>query len=266
MDPNLYEELVKKDEDFRILDENTVFTRLDIGEPIEASPLEPLTLVPPSIPSRIARHIFIISSSLAFFYSIFGLVPFYLLQSKLPFYLILLLCITFFCLNIALGILCFLYRSDPQKSFPLSLIWACLGFCLICSFSVLLNTLAPFEGCVILFIEYTIALLYCLAVDKEEGPNPYWVAALMLLCGSFVWILGIYMQDWISWALLGILCLVVAPLYTAYEVREMNRYSLLEKDLLRAPIEFFTDWATLWCRMRRPPPPLSLPREMEEVE
>lgn len=259
----LLDDLVKKDEDLRVVQSgyfgSIIETHLDIGYDLEEEePEEPLQI---SIPVRIVRHVLVINISIAFLYSVFGLVPYSLLERApraVPWALFgVSLASTLVC-----GFLMHRHRKHRVAAISLYVMWILITFVTVSSFAAALQNLAPFQGCTIFFIQCIVALLYCLYAGKDNV-NPWWAAGLMLFAGLCVWAIGLYCflneQDWLTSGILFFVCVLFLPLYTSYEIHLiMKRYNL--EELLLANIEFITDCITLV------PPTLARCRSTDDSE
>ncbi len=249
----LLDELVKKDEDLRVVESgifgSIIETHLDVGYDLEQEEVpmeEPIQL---SIPVRIVRHVLVINIAIAFLYTVFGLVPYSLLEKAprvVPW--------TLFGASLASCLVCgfFMhrYRKHPVAGISLYVMWILITFVVVSSFAAALKSMAPFQGCTIFFMQCIVALLYCLYAGKDNV-NPWWAAGLMLFAGLCVWAVGLYCflheQDWVTSGFLFVVCVLGLPLYTSYEIHLiMQRYNL--EELLLANIEFITDCVALLKR------------------
>lgn len=239
--------LEKKDSDLIIISPECVETTLpeyQFDEDEEDEEDEQVTL---TVPVLIIRHILLIGIFVAFFFAIFGIVPYYLfLATPLAFQW------SFFVgsasLYICGAILMYIYR---ESGFPI--VFVCgislLSFFLaMCSSAALVGSLAPLQICVTFYIEFTTALLYCL-IGNEKKVHPWWIGLTMMIAGFFVWALSIYSfisdQHWATLVILFFISVVVGPFFTSWHISTVNQYNLQNKELIKATIEFLLAFVVL---------------------
>jgi hypothetical protein len=257
----LLDELTKKDEDLVVIENSflgtIIETHLDVGYDMDDDEEEePLTLEILSIPMRIIRHVLIINIAIAFLYTVFGLVPYGLLQEAPRFVPWVLFAVSSVS-SIACATLMHRYRRK-QWALALSLyvMWVLITFVVVCTLAASLRSFAPFQACTMFFMQCIVGLLYCLYAGKDNV-NAWWAAGLMMFAGLCVWSMGLYSfvreQDWITSGVLFVVCVLFWPLYTAYELHLIDKRYTLE-ELTMANIEFVTDVFILpFERIRRPP-------------
>lgn len=262
MNDSLLSSLGKKDSDLKVVSSGplgvVVETELDVGFALAEDDddedfFEPIHL---SVPARIVRHVLTINMGISFFFVVFGLVPFAVLTNPIA---AITLTASAGALVVGWGIGMHMLRAHETFAMPAFVMWILVVFVFVFSLAALLQSMAPFQACVIVFIQSCAALQYCLYVNREID---HWTCAgIMMVVGLLVWILGLVAfieeQDWITSAILFLLCCIFHPVYSAWRVRERN-YNLEDKELVRASIEYFTGWTAVKCA-RRPPPPSSAP-------
>lgn len=257
MDNNpLLNEIQKKDPDAEIIetteDGYIIKTTLDIGVEIE----EPETIQFPriSIHVRIVRHMFVCHALVSFAFSIYGIVPLYLLLTD---YIISLsLFISSLTMSVILYILMYAL-SDKKWALPSYIIWVFNEFVVICSLAGMLQSLAPFQACVIFFIESISMILLGFCFAKEV--NVYYSIFTMVTSGIIVWTIGLVAfireQDWITSMVLFIVCVILGPVYSGYQINRINENRYHSKEIERVLIQYWVDpliiFIELCCKRKK---------------
>lgn len=247
--------LLKKDEDLQIIEhgEYSAVVESRLFEEEQTRPDEPAggEEVYLAVPTRIIRHVFMLHVAIVFFYAIFGMVPAHLLPHQASWALLITSLVTSTILIIVL-----LYRIHVVVFCMLLL----SNFAILTSLAGVLRSMAPFQACSLIFVEYIAGFVFCLFMDKTI--DPLGAALVMMVSGLGVWALGLYSfiqeQDWITSVVLFFGGVLFAPLYWALEIRMINRYSLKEEDLLQACVNFYLDpiqWTFAACAKKNPEPP-----------
>jgi hypothetical protein len=243
MDKNpLLNEIQKKDTDAEIIettdDGYIIKTTLNIGVEIE----EPETIQFPriSIHVRIVRHMFVCHALVSFAFSIYGIVPLYLLLTD---YIISLsLFISSLVMSLILYILMYAL-SDKKWALPSYIIWIFNEFVVICSLAGMLQSLAPFQACVIFFIESISMILLGFCFAKEV--NVYYSIFTMVTSGIIVWTIGLVAfireQDWITSMVLFGICVILGPVYSGYQINRINENRYHSKEIERVLIQYWAD-------------------------
>jgi hypothetical protein len=242
MDKKLLDEIQKKDSDAKIIsqDESGILieTTLDIGEEEE----EPETIEFPKIATniRITRHMFICHALISFGISLYGLV---FLQLLLKDYIASLsLLIASLSMSVIFYLLMY-FLVNTKWGQPAFIMWTFNAFIVISSLAGTLKSLAPFQGCIIFFIESISIILLGFYYTKEV--HVYYAIGLMSLTGIMGWGMGIYAfleeQDWITSLVLFLLCILVGPLYCGYQINGINNNRYHNKEFDRVLIQFWTD-------------------------
>lgn len=236
------ESLLKKDDNLEVVESNMfgtiIKTDLDIGEEIVEETFEPFFI---SVPVQVTRHVFTINLFLLVFLGILGIIPYYVLQIYGNFIInITLLCCSITSLLIFYFIMMFFHRIEWFLLFSILLHFSTVMI------SVMLKSMVIYQGCSILFLQHISILIYSL-FDNKKAPKFWRVVLIMMFSGIFGWLVSFYgfykEQNWISAAILFLFCVLSVPFYSAYEVKNIKgRYSLSEKDLVKATIEYFTDF------------------------
>lgn len=246
---DLVEELQKKDEDLKIVHESifgvTVETQCDI-HPIESTVVEQRFY---GVTLRIIRHLFLVNTALWFFIGIFGIVPAHLLLKKGSFVVI----ISLFSISLGLGVIIniLLFFARKHHEFIIVL-FGCFILCLTTVFfslTALLQSIGPLQGCMIMFTESVLILLYCIHSTNRRKLDPH-ISFLIMMCGGVcVWGIGfiafIKEQDWFTSAFLFFICVLGFPFYSAYQIQHASRYHV--RELSQAIVGFFTDYFS-WIR------------------
>lgn len=242
MNQELLTSLRKQDDDFQLLSngpDGAVFmTSLDIGEPLNPPPPPP-ALIDTSIVSiniQIARHFFAAHALFFFFIPLFGIVPFYQLV-KLP----LIVSIT---LVIASGVFVVILHailySQIWALYPSFILTVFNNYIFVVSLAAVGSTFAPFQGCSIMFIECTSAILLGFVFKKTI--DPIWATLIMMLCGLAVWSVGLYAfineHDWISSGLLFVICVIGYPILSGYKIYQINTNTYHSGEILRILCEY----------------------------
>jgi hypothetical protein len=243
MEP-LLEELGKKDDDLKVLEQGTtsavVSTSLDIGDDLTEEEHKNPYL---SVPVQIVRHVFTIICFINLIFSMFGMVPYYIMTLGPPTIPITLLT----CSGLTSAV--FFTLMYAYTSVPWFIMFQISFFMVICSVSALINSVALFQAYAILFVETVYALLFSLTDNKHVQP---WRSTLvMMISGLFVWLCGLYAfrQNWIMAALLFLLCVIFFPVYSGFIIDVIEgRYSLSHADLEAAIVDFYTECLTVSAR------------------
>ena len=247
MDKNpLLNEIQKKDSDAYIVSETgstiTIQTTLEIGveEEVELESSNSTSFPKIAINIKIIRHLFTVHALIMFGISIYGLVFMHLLLKDYIASLSLL--IASLCMSVIFYLLMYLF-SDIKWGFPSFIMWTFNEFIVISSLAGTLHSLAPFQGTIIFFLESISMILLGFYYTKEVDVT--FAIVLMSLTGLFGWGIGIYAflkeQDWITSIVLFILCVVIGPLYSGYQIHGINNSRYHSKELERVLIQFWTD-------------------------
>ena len=163
MDEALLRDIRKKDDDLQVVSDNVIITTLNIGEPIP-EPIGPEPLVFPKIDIniQIVRHMFAVLAGTFFFYALFGLVPYHLIQSN-------------WVVNVSLtgssGFTCFVFyilmyaaRNNYHWGLAGLTFWVLSTYVLIFSVAALIHDLILFQAC-------TISLSNALGASSLHWPH-----------------------------------------------------------------------------------------------
>lgn len=245
MDKNpLLNEIQKKDSDAEIVettdDGYIIKTTLEIGTEIEEKEPETIQFPRISIHVRIVRHMFVCHAFVSFAFSLYGIVPLYLLLTD---YIVSLsLFISSLTMSLILYILMYLL-SDKKWALPSYIVWLLNEFVVICSLAGMLQSLAPFQGTLIFFIESVSMILLGFCFTKEV--NVYYSIFTMMTSGILVWAIGLVAfireQDWITSMVLFGVCVILGPLYSGYQINRINQNRFHSKEIERILIKFTTD-------------------------
>ena len=133
--------------------------------------------------------------------------------------------------------------SDKKWALPSYIIWVFNEFVVICSLAGMLQSLAPFQACVIFFIESISMILLGFCFAKEV--NVYYSIFTMVTSGIIVWTIGLVAfireQDWITSMVLFIVCVILGPVYSGYQINRINENRYHSKEIERVLIQYFTD-------------------------
>ena len=143
-----------------------------------------------------------------------------------------------------MNILCFLFQNQY-----LDLTIALIGVLLLCLFTSIFSmaaffdSIAPLQGCIIMFIQTLAVLVYCLYPKKSL--NIWHSLLIMISSGFIIWFIGfiafIEQQAWIASGLLLLFCVFGFSAYTTFEIRNsVKKYHLKELSLII--VGFFTDF------------------------
>lgn len=241
MSDKFLDELKKKDDDLKVVDESlfTVTVETSLIPPEEEEVQKQVQKQFMSVTVRIVRHLFLINAGIWFYIGMFGIVPAHLLAWNVAFIL--------FFVSVGVGIIAnvLMYVARSLTNVLLSLFVMCL-FVAFFSLAALLQSVGPFQASSILFTESVIMLVYCSNAQKHI--NPYTSFLIMLGVGVCTWGIGfiafIREQDWITSAILFFTCVLGFPLYSAFQINHATqKYHL--KELTQAIVGFFTGWSIL---------------------
>jgi len=239
----LLDSIQKKDDDAIVLESNAsnvvVKTVLDVGTPIdEEQEEEPQIKL--SVPVQVIRYLFMIKASLWFSLGVFGIVPAQLLTIPTV-SLTLFICaiVTAFIISVALY---FVKRYPDIMLTGLALFALCL-YTIVFTSAAYFRNIAPFQACIILFLQCVAILVYSLYDTKQL--NIWWAGLIMMICGSIIWTIGLVAfienQDWIMSGILFFTCVLAFPAYSGWFIGTSSKRFHLE-ELDQVIVAFFTDF------------------------
>ncbi len=203
---------------------------------------EPETVEFPKIATniRIIRHMYICHALISFGISLYGLVFLHLLLKDYIASLSLL--ISSLCMSLIFYILMYCLANTKWGP-PAFIMWSFNAFVVVSSLAGTLKSLAPFQGTIIFFLEAISIILLGFYYTKEVDVK--YSIGLMSLTGLLGWGMGIYAfleeQDWITSIVLFVLCVIIGPLYSGYQIHRINNNRYHTKEIYRALIHFWTD-------------------------
>lgn len=245
MDQKLLDEIQKKDSDAEIVETTStgyiIKTTLDLGSPLPEEVGEESLIFPHINASiRIVRHTFVCLALISFIISLYGIVPLYLLLKD---YII---SISLLCSSLFMSVLfyVFLFLVENTKwGLPTFIMYIFNIYIVLCSLAGVLHSLAPFQGCLILFIECLSIIL--LGFCFKDNVKVNYAIFTMMGSGLIFWGVGIFAflteNDWISSGVLFILCIVAFPLYAGLQIHRINSNLYHTKEVDRVLIRFITD-------------------------
>jgi hypothetical protein len=252
LNQQLINNLTKKDEDLEVISDDgygsmVVNTSLNIGEEfIENNEENEEEQTYKSVNIQIIHYLlnFIIAVTLLF--GILGLFPYFILTKYgSPLISGTLLCISFIT-YISINVLCYVFQKNTELLYSLfSVLLICL-FTMSCTIAAYFETFAPFQGCIIIFIQLLSLSVYSLY--ERKNLNPWWSLSIMLFSGFIIWIFIFFafieQRQWISSGLLLLFNVFGFSGYTVFEITVCTKKYHL-KELTRVIVGFFTNFYIL---------------------
>lgn len=246
MNQALLTSLDKKDDDLRVIENSeygiVIETSLNVGEMVESDDSkessDSTAAAPTSVNIQISRHFFAVNALICLMIPLFGIVPFYLLNG-LPLLVAFILAAISFITAIILHLALY-WHTDQWTMYPTLILTIFNNYILIVALSAAGSTFAPFQGCSILFIECTSAILLGFTFSKTI--DPIWCTLVMMSTGLLMWSVGLYAfireQDWISSGLLFGTCVILYPIMSGYKVYRINRNMYHSGEILKMLCEY----------------------------
>jgi len=255
---DLLVELNKKDDDLQVIENNTdkqyviVQTDLPMFDDEEPDNMNnPLAIDSnlisneihgPAIDvlTRVIRVMFMINALLSCFV-LTGFVPYQFLVldetrivSIVVFIITSIISTTFY---ILMGIF-----SEHRHALVLFVLWVFPYYTAVISFAGILRNFAPLQLGLVTALQSFSIVLY--TVINPVNVDPWKSFYVMLIMGLVGWLSGIYafivQRDWIS-AIILLVASVASAAYSAIQIKHVTRYSVSEKDYIKAIIQFYAD-------------------------
>jgi len=263
--PDLLQSLAKKDSDLEIVDVDPVHGTVDFISDLPYFPneIESRLIFDTSrelevgeehsqmmdVALQILERIFLVNATISFVTLILGIIPYGVLShlssptsSYLPWFMI------------GLWVGAYFVMIVTQTTLSI-IVWATSLPLAIGSCSYLLEDISPLQTCCIIFVQSLTFVVY--ANIQRRGLYPWLICVLMLLSGTVVWVIGIYVfieeNDWLTGGILVALTVAFAFYSVAY-ILYGERFSLSDDHIREATCEYYgfpIYWIIRKCRAGR---------------
>ena len=244
---DLIQSLTKKDEDLRIIEQTSTSITIesdtlidDIDEALDDSTNNSQARI--SVPVQVARTVFLVQALYTFLVMFWGIVPYYFFRADVSTKGLewMLLVSGLLCLLTYVGMK--LIVNEFFRSHTMAL-WFFFMFVSTNLVAALLKNLAPFQAVSILFCQSMSIIIYSF-VEKRKLEFVRCLVALVS-SGLIAWLIGliafIRYNDWIISFVLFLVFVCGSAVYTAYQIKWIDRFGVSRTDQIEAIVCYYTD-------------------------
>lgn len=249
MNEQLLDELNKKDDDLKVLENNQKEGYVVVESSIDFSTEDSINDdlmendsndIHMDVFVRIIRYMFFVTGLISGFVST-GCIPFYFLVKDETQIVSIIIFILTSIVSTVFYILMTVF-VEHRHALVFFVLWIFPYYSAVFSFAAIIENIAPLQFAMICCMQSCSIIVYSIVSPRmiDVWKSFY----IMVSVGVLGWILGLFAfiteQDWVSATLLGVV-MILTSVYMAFQIQFVNRYSLAEKDLIKAVIQFYAD-------------------------